>query len=277
MIDIHCHLLPGLDDGAQSMEQALGIARQLQAAGFQSIIATPHVFEGRDYLNPEKILKAVEELNEHLTLENLDLKIYPGAENYIFPDMAKWVIEGKLMTLGNQGQYLLVELPRLDIPHYTDQVFFELQVAGITPVLAHPERYKRLNEEPSRLIEWVRRGILFQVNLRSLSGHYGPEAQEFARWMQEQELIHFIGSDAHRVGRSMEAYQPELRLLREVSNIEFPEFLMRKNPAKILTGGLMDTKRKEEYPLPKERTPTANPSGIRFKSLTQRLAALFGK
>ena len=132
MIDIHSHILPGLDDGSNNMAETLGMVRQLYEAGFKTLIATPHVLEGNDSLSPEEILAATDQVCKQVAEAGIPVEILPGAENYIFPDMAKWVREGKLLTLGNTGKYLLVELPMLEIPHYTDQVFFELQVLGLT-------------------------------------------------------------------------------------------------------------------------------------------------
>lgn len=161
MMDIHSHILPGIDDGANSIEETLIMVRQLHEAGFDTLIATPHVMEGNMYLSPEEILAATEQVRECISEAGIPVKILPGAENYIFPEMAKWVCEGKLLTLGNTKKYLLVELPLLEIPLYTDHVFFELQVNGITPVLAHPERYRVLGDKPERLLDWARGGSSF--------------------------------------------------------------------------------------------------------------------
>jgi protein-tyrosine phosphatase len=263
MIDIHCHLLPGLDDGAKSSEEALGIALQLQEAGFKTVIATPHVLEGRDYLVPERILKATEEFNKLLKAHDVKVEILPGSENYLFPDMANWVEEGKLLTLGNTGKYILVELPLLDIPHYTEQVFFDLQVSGVTPVLAHPERNKRLVDEPERLVAWAERGVLFQMELRSLSGRYGPEAERFGGAMLESGLVHLIGTDAHRVAQSGEAYRDELRKIEERVGSHVLEEITLLNPQKVIEGVLVGTDidydfntflEKVSCKLPRERT-----------------------
>lgn len=239
MIDIHSHLLPGLDDGAKTLEESLGIAVQLKNAGFRTVIATPHVMEGRDFLTPEHIINATLALNEMLKKHNIALEVLPGAENYLFPDIVKWYREGKLISLANTEKYLLVEFPMLEIPHYTDQAFFDLQVAGVTPVLAHPERNKALVEEPERLFEWAERGILFQIDLRSLSGRYGPEAKRFAGAMIESQVVHFIGSDAHRVTQSSHAYTDELEQLREAKESEYYERITRSNPQSVLKGDLI--------------------------------------
>lgn len=236
MIDIHSHILPGLDDGSKNMEETLGMVRQLYEAGFKTLIATPHVLEGRDFLSPTEILATTEQVRERVAEAGIPVEILPGAENYIFPDIAKWVRAGKLLTLGNTGQYILVEFPMLEIPHYTDQVFFELQVLGITPVLAHPERNKGLSDEPERILDWAKKGILFQLNLRSLSGHYGPQARQLAEIMLNSDLIHVIGSDAHRVSSSELTYLEGLQSIKEIVGEERYLELTRLNPQTILDG-----------------------------------------
>lgn len=235
MIDIHSHILPGLDDGAKNMDETLSIARQLYKSGFRTLIATPHVLED-NYLSLEDILSATELVRQRVVEAGIELEILPGAENYIFPDMAKWAGDGKLMTLGNTGKYILVELPMLEIPRYTDQVFFELQVKGLTVVLAHPERNKGLGEEPERLVEWAGRGVLFQLDLRSMAGRYGPQSRHLAEIMLQSNLIHFVGSDAHRVSRNELTYRDALQSVRRfVSGGPFQELTLL-NPQKVLSG-----------------------------------------
>lgn len=236
MIDMHSHILPGLDDGSKNMEETLGMVRQLHEAGFKTLIATPHVLEGREFLSPTEILATTEQVRKRVAEAGIPVEILPGAENYIFPDLAKWARDGKLVTLGNTGKYILVELPMLEIPHYTDQVFFELQMLGITPVLAHPERNKGLSDEPERILDWAKKGILFQLNLRSLSGHYGPQARRLAEIMLNSDLIHVIGSDAHRVSRSELTYFEGLQSIRNIVSEERYRELTRLNSQTILEG-----------------------------------------
>lgn len=246
MIDIHSHILPGLDDGAKNMDETLSIARQLYKSGFRTLIATPHVLED-NYLAPEDILSATELVRQRVAEAGIELEILPGAENYIFPDMAKWAGDGKLMTLGNAGKYILLELPMLEIPRYTDKVFFELQVKGLTIVLAHPERNKGLGEEPERLVEWAGRGVLFQLDLRSLAGRYGPQAKHLAEIMLRSNLIHFVGSDAHRVSRSELTYPDALQSVKRFAGGGQFQELTLLNPQKVLSGG--DIQGRGEYSL----------------------------
>lgn len=240
MIDLHCHILPGLDDGSKNMAETLGMVSQLHEAGFQTLIATPHVIEGRTFLSPAEILATTEQVRQSVAEAGIPVEILPGAENYIFPDLAKYARDGKLMTIGNAGKYLLVEFPMLEIPHYTDQVFFELQVLGITPVLAHPERNKGLADEPERIIEWAKKGILFQLNIRSLTGHYGPQAKQLAEILLSSELIHFVGSDTHRVSRSGLTYPEGLQKVQDIVGETSYHALTRFNPLTILDGKALE-------------------------------------
>ena len=236
MIDIHSHILPGVDDGSKNMAETLGIVRQLHDSGFKTLIATPHVLEGRGFLSVAEILAVTEQVRACVAEAGIPVEILPGAENYIFPDMAKWAREGRLMTLGNGGKYLLVELPMNELPHYTDQVFFELQVLGLTPVLAHPERYLGLFEEPERLLDWAKKGILFQLDFRSLSGHYGPQPKRLAELMLQSDLIHVLGSDAHRVSHSEQTYPEALRSIEKLVGKKRLEELALINPRTMLEG-----------------------------------------
>ena len=243
MIDMHCHILPRLDDGSKNMEETLGMVCQLHETGFKTLIATPHVIEGRDCLSPAEILATTEQVRKRVAEAGIPVEILPGAENYIFPDLAKWARDGKLMTIGNKGKYVLVEFPMLEIPHYVDQVFFELQVLGITPVLAHPERNKGLADDPERILAWAKKGILFQLNLRSLSGHYGPPAKQLAEILLNGNLIHVIGSDTHRVSRSELTYSEGLQSIKEIVGETRYQELTKLNPQTILEGNPLQNDR----------------------------------
>lgn len=250
MIDLHAHILPGLDDGAKTLQESIEMVRQLSNAGFTTVVATPHVIEGRDALSPQVILEETANLQEAILGEGIKMKILPGAENYVFPEMAAWLKRGRLMTLGNTGKYLLFELPMFDIPHYTDKVLFDLQVAGVTPIVAHPERNKELVEDEGRILEWANKGVLFQLNLRSLSGRYGPNAQQFGKRLIESGLIHGIGTDIHHVSQSENAFRGELAQIKERMTLNDYEEIIADYPGKIVAGKQLPVK--ENYQLKKQ-------------------------
>ena len=166
-------------------------------SGLEHIIASPHVMEGVCGHTPDAIEAAVDSLNQRLLQEGIPLTIWPGAEIYIHPDLARWYREGRLPTLAGRNTHVLIELPHASLPLYTEQVLFDLMVEGLRPVIAHPERQKDLAQDLPRLTDWVERGVWLQVNAPSLRGRYGRTARRTALRLVEQQLVHCLGSDSH--------------------------------------------------------------------------------
>lgn len=250
MIDVHCHLLPGLDDGAKDLHTSLILVRQLSKAGFQKVIATPHVLEGRQFLNPEIIREATVRLNFELKREGIPVEVLPGAENYIFPDLPQYLKEGKILTLADSHKYLLLELPMQKLPSYTEQVIFELQVQGVVPVLAHPERYSYLAEARELLVTWKNKGVLLQVNLRSFEGIFGPGPLELASWLLANGLVRMVGTDAHRASHCEDGYGKALQRFSRMVGPQYFERYLKTFPQAILEGEEMKTLDEEQLNTP---------------------------
>ncbi|MGQ9675590.1 MAG: tyrosine-protein phosphatase [Chloroflexota bacterium] len=197
MIDIHSHILPGLDDGARTIGEALQMAKAALDEGIKAIVATPHIVctgsNGR-----ERILARLREVQEAVAEQGWAISVLPGAELYVEPNLVKEVRAGRAPTI-NDGPYALVELPIRDYPLYTEQVLFELQVAGIVPILAHPERLVSLMRDISLLFRLVQRGVLAQITAESLIGGQGPAIKGLTEIMLRHNLVHVIASDAHSV------------------------------------------------------------------------------
>src|SRR5699024_5245405 len=197
MIDIHCHILPGIDDGAANFADSIAMANAAVEQGIHTIIATPHHKNGR-YENVKKdILTLTKELNALLENEQIPLTILPGQETRLNGDMLTDVQEGELLTQNATSHYLFVEFPSGHVPRYAKQMLFDLQVAGYTPIIVHPERNREIMEHPSILYDFVRRGVLTQVTAGSICGHFGKKMQKFSHQVIEADLTHFIASDAH--------------------------------------------------------------------------------
>jgi len=196
MIDLHCHILPGLDDGSPDLATSLEMARVALDDGIETIVATPHCFVDAGP-TPAQIRTATRQLQAALADHNLPLTVLPGAEVRAHPQLAEMVSRGQVMTIADGGDYLLLEPPFIGIPNYLEQLCFELQIAGITPILAHPERadlVRRQLEVCERLVE---RGCLIQVNAPSLRREYGRTIARIAADLIRSDLAHIVASDAH--------------------------------------------------------------------------------
>lgn len=197
MIDIHCHVLPGIDDGVKTMEECVEFCRMAREGGTRTIIATPHMKEGAYSNEREKVLERVAELNERLERESVELRILPGSEVYFDAGLVEGIREGRLATLADGRSYLLLELSFTQSPVKLEETLFELKVAGITTVLAHPERIRYFQEDLERLDRAVRMGALSQVTSSSLTGRFGGKVKGISEEMVRRGLVHLVASDAH--------------------------------------------------------------------------------
>jgi len=196
MIDIHAHILPGFDDGARNLAEAVEMACQARQDGIEAIVATPHILDPT-VPHRARILAAVAALQERLDAEGIPMRILPGAEIHVGPDVAGMVAQGQAMTLCDGGRYLLLELPQNELPNYTGQVVFDLLTLGVTPIIAHPERNRDLARNPSQLEALVRRGCLTQISTGSVRGRFGPEARKAAEFYLAHGLAHLMATDGH--------------------------------------------------------------------------------
>lgn len=199
MIDIHNHIIPGVDDGATSLEMAMDMGRMAEKEGITKMIATPHHHpEDPDF--SRKIRGAVKALNLNFRKEGLSLRLYPGAEAMLSPVLLKEVKEKRVLTL-NDSDYLLVEFPFFEEPLHMDEVLYQLRSEGLKPVIAHPERYRSVRENPDQVRQWILKGSYMQVNHTSILGVMGKSVQKTARHLLTHHMVHFLGSDSHSNGR----------------------------------------------------------------------------
>lgn len=198
MIDLHCHILPGVDDGAQSLLDSLNMARKAVEQGIHTIVATPHHLNN-SYENPKhQILDKVEELNQLLQKESIDVKILPGQEIRVHGEMIEGYTIGEILTV-NHTPYVLVEFPSNHVPRYTEKLFYDLQMNGLVPVIVHPERNREIIERSELLYQLVKKGALTQITASSVTGDFGKKIKNFTLQLIEANLTHFIASDAHNL------------------------------------------------------------------------------
>jgi protein-tyrosine phosphatase len=193
--DIHSHLVPGIDDGSQSMEESLQLIRSLKEFGFKKLITTPHIQADRFKNNAEIILGGLEKVKNTLVDHGIDMKMEAASEYLVDDGFRSKFENGKLLTFGKN--YVLVELSYYSEPFNLKNLFFDLQTNGYRVVLAHPERYVYWHRKPSVYEELNDRGINLQMNIASLTGWYSHEAKEAAEWLIDKQLVRFLGTDTH--------------------------------------------------------------------------------
>lgn len=240
LVDLHCHMLPGIDDGAKTLEQALAMARQAQADGIRSVVLTPHHLNGV-YLNPaDRIRQAVSAFKKQTLAHGIGVRLFPGSELHLVPELPTELARGQAMTIADRGRAVLVELPVFSVPIGADQILDELLAMDLTPVIAHPERNRALASDPQRLGDWVERGCLGQVTAQSCTGAFGSGAQQAARTMIGNGWIHVMASDAHRDRRRIPQLGPGRDMVASWTSPELARLLVRTNPKALITGQDVD-------------------------------------
>lgn len=200
MIDVHLHILPGVDDGPATLADALALARSLVQEGVRVAVATPHYNDEYPQLPAREIIERVEDLQRELDRNAIPLRLLAGHEALIQPGLTAEVQSGRIATL-NGSRYLLLELWNSSWLPETERVIFELRALGIVPVLAHPERYVVIQKDSNRLKALLELGVLAQLTAGSLIGMQGKTARKCAETLLKRGLIHCIASDAHGPGR----------------------------------------------------------------------------
>jgi protein-tyrosine phosphatase len=199
MVDLHCHIIPNVDDGPPNLAVFFDMANAAIEAGISHLFATPHHLNGR-YENPrDRILNHVNELNNILEKQNIPLTIHPGQEIRIHRELFISFEQNEVLTLDNKGKYILLELPSGEVPTYTQEFVYELLIKGVTPIIVHPERNKGFIEDKNLLYDLVSEGALTQITAGSVIGVFGKKVKSFSEKIIEHHLAHFIASDAHNI------------------------------------------------------------------------------
>ena len=199
MIDVHTHILPSIDDGSKDIEETFKILREACMAGFSDVFATSHYIEGEYEFDKTDRAFIIDAIMQKIKEERLDINIHIGAEGYISNELPNLIKEGIVPTLG-ESRYVLFELPLRAKVMYTDEVILKLTKMNLIPVIAHPERYELIQDDPSIAIDWIESGALLQCNYASIIGRYGMKAKETLYKLLDADAVHFLGTDNHRAG-----------------------------------------------------------------------------
>ena len=233
LVDIHSHILPYTDDGADDWDSSLEMLKNAEQEGIVAIVATPHILHNGDFKLESKIINIYKELCQRAKDAGLKIKIYLGCEIYAQPDTS---IDYQIATLNSNKKYFLIEFPMNSIPQFVPDQFFNFIVNEQIPIVAHPERNIGFQKRPQLIFEYVQRGALMQINEGSLRGRYGELAKLLAFKMVENNLAHFIASDGHKPNSRTVTLVESYHLIFEKFSKEFAERLFRENPLKAIHG-----------------------------------------
>jgi len=226
MVDIHCHLLPNVDDGPTEWEESLEMARMAVRDGISISVTTPHWIQGTKWEpHPDEIREKVNEFNHKLKDEKIPLTVLPGMEVGISENLPELVNSGRVLTLGDSN-YLLLEIPFISLPFGIEEVIFKLKTNGIVAVLAHPERNKEIQKNPKRVLELVKAGALVQITAGSCCGYFGEKAQRCVLELAKSGDIHAVASDSHDLDKRPPNLTEGLKVLERVIGAEQIELLL---------------------------------------------------
>ncbi|MDW3949808.1 capsular biosynthesis protein [Staphylococcus saprophyticus] len=198
MIDIHNHILVDVDDGSKNINETIELLKQAKCEGITDIVATPHHLHTRYNNNIENVKSKLNELKKNAVIKELGIRLYAGQEIRITDQIIDDIKNNKIEGI-NGSRYLLLEFPSNEVPHYSNQLFYELQTMGYVPIIAHPERNKAIVQNMNLLFELINGGALSQITTSSLLGEYGSNIRKQSLKMIDNNLAHFIASDAHDV------------------------------------------------------------------------------
>lgn len=274
MIDLHAHVLPRLDDGAKSLEESVEMCRISYKDGVRTIVATPHILPGVYKNSRPTILAKTQELNEAIkkfgvgsspactkrsgegrefgvqdpdasTHPRIDsLRILPGADVHFSPNLLQLCENGEVVTVNDEGRYLMVEFDFMNLPYQGEEVLFQLIARGIIPVITHPERNLEIARSPKRYYQMIKMGCLGQVTAMSLTGEFGPEVKRGADQLLTLRLVHFIASDTHSVDERPPLLSPAVREAEKMIGREEAQKMVTEYPRALLEG------RKPDVPEP---------------------------
>lgn len=233
MIDIHTHIIPNIDDGSRSVEETFKLINEAEEAGFTDIILTPHYITNY-YETPGAEVKFwTESLQKIVDEKNLGVKLHSGMEIYISEELSELVKNGTVITLAN-SKYILIELPMNTTMKNVDEILFIMRNMGYNVIIAHPERYKCIQENIEYAIQLVEEGCMLQSNYGSIVDIYGKEAKKTLKKLLKMNLVFFLGTDTHKEGTIYQIMPQIIKKLRKVISEEKLYEITTENPRKIL-------------------------------------------
>jgi protein-tyrosine phosphatase len=270
MIDIHHHLLPGLDDGARTLDVSLAMVEMAIADGITHIACTPHASHSY-YFNPEHNATLFAELQDAVAKNFGDqITLGLGCDFHLMFDNIEAAQRHPTRYTINGHNYLLVEFPDSAIAPNTAQTFYQLSLSGMTPIITHPERNPILARQPERMADWLKAGALVQVTASSLTGRFGPQAERAAYWLLDRQWVHFLATDAHNTESRPPLLRPAFDRVSEKYGLATAERLCIANPRGAFYGEALG-------PQPESAAPHAEESRRRPGARFSFFGRLFGR
>jgi protein-tyrosine phosphatase len=237
--DIHCHIVPGIDDGATDLAESVAMARMAEADGTRSLVATPHQLGTNSHVTAIAIRQGVADLQAALDREGLDVSVVAGADVRIEPELPKLLKQGKVVTLADRGKHVLLELPH-DTYIPLDPILAGLDKQGLVGILSHPERNRGIIKHPEVMADVVSAGGLLQITAGSLTGAFGSAPQRIAEYCVDNRLIHFIASDAHDTKKRPFGMRAAYETIVGIADEHLAELVCCENPARVFAGDDVD-------------------------------------
>lgn len=235
MIDLHCHILPAVDDGSKTIDMSLKMAEEAKREGIDKILLTPHHMDGEYVNHKNNILLDVDNFQKDLFDNNIDIRVRAGQEVHINGDLLSNVDSDDILYADDDSKYMMLELPHDGVPEYTENMIFELKLKGITPVIVHPERNHGFQNKPDKLYDLVSQGCLTQLTATSYVGDFGKHIQKFTNQIIDAGLGFTFSSDAHNMSGRRFRMQEAYELLTKKKGKKFSDFY-KDNARKIWDG-----------------------------------------
>lgn len=252
MFDLHCHLLPGIDDGSKNMDISLRLAREATENGVTHALLTPHHMNGRYVNHKQDVIRRTQEFQEQLKAHNIPLTVFPGQEVRINGQLLDALDKDDILFADTAGKYMMLEFPDDDVPNYTSRMIFDIQQRGITPVIVHPERNTKIMAEPDQIYQLLEKGCLSQITASSYVGTFGKKVEQFSRQLIEAGQGYVFASDAHDLPeRKYEMHQAFDKLRHEFGQELADQYQQNArsiiNGENVLLNDLQPIKKKKKH------------------------------
>lgn len=239
MIDIHCHLIPNIDDGSKNVTETFEMAKKASELGYKGIFATPHYIKDAHETSSSDVKNSVEVLNKLFKEKNIDCKVYVGNELYFTPDMIDLLKTSKVCTLGD-SKYVLIEFPLNGTALNMQSVITNICQVGYVPIIAHPERYEFVHKDFKKLLPLLEEGALLQINVGSISGYYGNTTKKTVIKLLKKDMVHLIGTDSHNSSSIYDIWEDSIKKIEKIVKKDRLQKILIDNSKAILKDEVID-------------------------------------